>query len=278
MAPQAGSIYRSWVDSVNARNWDEALNLLAPSVEYNSHESSSEAAVGLIKAHITETMPDNKTDIDTLVVDRSGLKVAARLIHHATLAKPYKKAEVTGKPIEWAENVWTYFNEDGKIVKIISISDSEAINRNTESVPRTPAEPRSLPAEPQNLALAYQTYMQSMQAGTMAVEFPKFIHPTSYHNNVPLTIPHLMGLLANIFGSIQDLDVKLLDLIVDEDSQQIAGRFQFGGLPNKEFFGIPPTGKTVQFTEHPLYQIHEGKILRVWTLHDLEAYRKCLEA
>jgi predicted ester cyclase len=47
----------------------------------------------------------------------------------------------------------------------------------------------------------------------------------------------------------------------------------FGCTPEREFAGIPPTGRRVEFAEHVSYRFRDGRIERVWSLIDTDAVR-----
>ena len=59
-----------------------------------------------------------------------------------------------------------------------------------------------------------------------------------------------------------------IDLIAAEDDR-VGARITQGGTHNGEFFGIPPTGKTVEWTEMAILRIGDGKILATWFDSDI---------
>jgi predicted ester cyclase len=59
-----------------------------------------------------------------------------------------------------------------------------------------------------------------------------------------------------------------IDLIAAEDDR-VGARITQGGTHNGEFFGIPPTGKEVQWTEMAILRIGDGKILATWFDSDI---------
>src|SRR5215475_1470577 len=59
-----------------------------------------------------------------------------------------------------------------------------------------------------------------------------------------------------------------IDLIAAEDDR-VGARITQGGTHGGEFFGIPPTGKEVQWTEMAILRIGDGKILATWFDSDI---------
>lgn len=83
-------------------------------------------------------------------------------------------------------------------------------------------------------------------------------------------------MIESSFDDIRGLHFSVEELVVDDDSAQIAARLGFTGLPVRSFRGIEPTGKEVRFSEHAYYKLHQGRIFWVTSLLDLEAYRTCM--
>jgi predicted ester cyclase len=59
-----------------------------------------------------------------------------------------------------------------------------------------------------------------------------------------------------------------IDLIAAE-ADRVGARITQGGTHTGDFFGIPPTGKTVEWTEMAILRIGDGKILATWFDSDI---------
>lgn len=70
-------------------------------------------------------------------------------------------------------------------------------------------------------------------------------------------------ILATMFRqAFPDYWMKIEDLIAEGD--KVVARFSQGGTHQGELMGIPPTGKTIQWTEMGILQIQNGKIVQSW--------------
>lgn len=73
-----------------------------------------------------------------------------------------------------------------------------------------------------------------------------------------------------IFAAFPDVHVSLQDLIIDGD--KVVKRHIARATHKGEFYGYPPTGKNVHWTENHIYRLENGKIAEVWSeasFHDL---------
>ncbi|CCF47330.1 hypothetical protein CH063_04122 [Colletotrichum higginsianum] len=77
--------------------------------------------------------------------------------------------------------------------------------------------------------------------------------------------------------AISGLRFEIQELLVDDETQQVAARLQITGTPVAEFAGARPNGKAVKFHEHCMYRFDKGKIALVWATMELDAYRRQLE-
>lgn len=267
-------VYRTWLDAVNARNADVIPNLLATRVTYNGQELNKQGYITQLTDSLQAASVDN-IELDTLITGADS--VAARLIYKATLQQPYHGAQVTGKPSEWTEHVLVWF-DSGKITRFQSILDVDTLRSGTSQVPRTPSfDPPSPPPPGFDMAAMYMDYIRAINDKTLPRDLDKFVQPRVSHNDRHWPIDEYRHLIESSQDVIQALYFDVTELIVDEATQQIASRIEFTGKPVAEFAGIPPTGRESKFSEHAFYRLDGGKIKWVWSVLDLESYRKSLQ-
>ncbi|KFA66976.1 hypothetical protein S40285_08386 [Stachybotrys chlorohalonatus IBT 40285] len=276
MTFNAGSIHRGWIDAINARNWDDAVQSLSPTITVNDRNLDRATFIDTLRSYFN-VVPDDVIYVDLIMVDKSNAKVVARNIHHGTLAQPYHGAQVTGNPIEWSEHTFYYFNDQGKVEKLVSLLDTQAFATQTREVPRTPPSDRVPPENSSvDMEAVYRAYIDSINSRTMAEYFPGYCQSNIVHNCNKYTTDQYREMIESSQVVIEDLWFGLEDVIVDESAQMVASHIRFTGKPVKEFCGIQPTGREVRFSELCIYQLQRGKICFVWSLLDLEAYERSM--
>ncbi|KAK7229340.1 hypothetical protein V2G26_001510 [Clonostachys chloroleuca] len=104
----------------------------------------------------------------------------------------------------------------------------------------------------------YTDYIASINTHTMEEHFPRFCQPNLTHNTRSLDIPSYIHLIESSFEDIRGLHFNVVDLVADEAKQQVASRIEFTGRPVRPFRGVEPG------------------IVRVWSVLDMGAYKRCL--
>lgn len=97
----------------------------------------------------------------------------------------------------------------------------------------------------------------------------QFIHDEVRYNDRPIGLAGYRAMLERDFEQIPDLyfDVRLLVTA----APYVASRLFFDCTPQQDFLGLPVNGRRVSFTENVFYEIHTGKIIRVWSVIDKAA-------
>jgi steroid delta-isomerase-like uncharacterized protein len=72
-----------------------------------------------------------------------------------------------------------------------------------------------------------------------------------------------------VTSAFPDVHVTVEDLLVDGD--KVVERTTASGTHRGEFNGIPPTGKSVAWTEIHIYRLEKGKIAELWSEIDFLA-------
>ena len=115
------------------------------------------------------------------------------------------------------------------------------------------------------LADFYRAYISCLNAQ----DWPRlgdFVAEDAIHNGQPFGLSGYRAMLENDFAQIPDLHFNIALLICDPPN--IAVRLQFNCSPKGIFLGLPINGKRVSFTENVFYEVHEGRILQVWSIID----------
>ncbi|SCV57125.1 uncharacterized protein FFB14_14979 [Fusarium fujikuroi] len=248
---------------LNARNetkWETLESLFQPSMLIDTTSQSREKFIANLSAASGVSVK-----LDSCVVDVNAQAVAGRVIKTETLPD--------GERHECQEIILTWF-VDGRLVTLKRLKDVDSRSAKQTATPSTLEEqkPTSL-----DLAALYRDYIKSINDKTMEANFDKFCHPSVTHNTVKKTIAEYISLISESQSAIQGLYFDIQDLIVDKDAGRVAARLEFTGLPVKAWAGAEPNGKSVKFHEHVMYWLDEGKIHWVWSVVDLETYRKQLK-
>jgi steroid delta-isomerase-like uncharacterized protein len=74
--------------------------------------------------------------------------------------------------------------------------------------------------------------------------------------------------LAWVRTTFPDFVAVNQDIIVSADGSKVAVRSVSGGTQAGELFGIPATGKKVEFRAFDIHQLKDGVIVRTWHLED----------
>lgn len=107
-------------------------------------------------------------------------------------------------------------------------------------------------------------------------DLPRFVADELVYNGMPRTGAQYREMLEDDVRRIPDLVFAVQHLAVDGDL--VACRIGFDCTPVQPFQGRRPTGARVQFTEHVFYRFRQDRIVRVWSLLDVEALARQLPA
>ncbi|VUC31259.1 unnamed protein product [Clonostachys rosea] len=253
--------FRSWVNGIKQHD-DKAISaLLAPDLNHNGRQvGKQEYLDGLLKA----TADTQDIAVDMLIVSSQNPAVAARLIHHSRQGHQHP------------EYLFVHFSHSPpQITSVRSLADEAS----SSPIPLSPPTPAPEPTTAvQDLPAFYTSYIASINAHTMEQRFPGSCQPKLTHNTVPRDIPSYIDLIESSFEDIRGLHFNVVDLVADEAKQQVASRIEFTGRPVRPFRGVEPgvNGEEVKFHEHAFYFLEGGKIVRVWSVLDMDAYKKCL--
>lgn len=106
-------------------------------------------------------------------------------------------------------------------------------------------------------------------------DLPEYVAPRLTYNDEPLTCAAYQDLLRGDVHAVPDLFYDVRELVVED--QRVAARIVFRCTPEREFLGLAPTGRRIEFAEHVFYELREGRIVQVRSLIDRDRVRQQLE-
>ncbi|KAF5613597.1 polyketide cyclase [Fusarium subglutinans] len=248
---------------LNARNetkWETLESLFQPSMLIDTTSQSRDAFIENLRSASGVSVR-----LDSCVVDVNAQAVAGRVIKTETLPD--------GERYECQEIIITWF-VDGRLTTLKRLKDVESRSAKQTATPSTLEElkPTSL-----DLGALYREYIKSINDKTMEANFNKFCQSSVTHNTVDKTIAEYISLISDSQSAIKGLYFDIQDFIIDKEAGRVAARLKFTGLPVKVWAGAEPNGKSVEFHEHVMYWLDEGKIHWVWSVVDLDTYRRQLQ-
>ncbi|KAF4443328.1 polyketide cyclase [Fusarium acutatum] len=252
-------LLKSILDARNETNWESLESLFQPIMLIDTTSQQRDNFIANLRSATGVSVK-----LDSWVVDVNAQAVAARVVKTETLH---------GERCEYQEIILTWF-ADGRLATLKRLKDGDSRSAKQTTTPSLLEElkPTSL-----DIAALYSEYIKSINDKTMEANFDKFCQPSVTHNTVEKTIAEYITLISESQSAIRDLYFDIQDLIVDKDAGRVAARLEFTGVPVKTWGGAEPNGKAVKFHEHVMYWLDEGKIHWVWSVVDLDTYRKQLQ-
>ncbi|KAJ6783273.1 hypothetical protein PWT90_06151 [Aphanocladium album] len=255
--------FSGWCDAIRNGAWDNAESFLATDVIVNGASTPRHVYIQQLMEANFET-----AHLDLCIIDDETFEIAARFL----IPCP---PEAISRDDEWTEqNLYSVVN--GKISAIQILAGA---NKRNSSAPKNELKSKTWTRallQATELRKFYTEYIDSINALTMGNHFDAQCRDIVRHNYHDYGRDEYREMIESSFREISGLRFTIESLIVNEDTQQVAARLGFTGVPTKEFRGIPPTGSSVKFSEHAFYQLEEGRIKEVWSLLDLAAYRRSI--
>lgn len=97
----------------------------------------------------------------------------------------------------------------------------------------------------------------------------EFIHDELVMNGRPVTRGEVIAELEGHGAAVPDFTWRVQDLAIDGD--RIASRLFNKGTPAKEWFGVKPTGTTVEYAEYAFHKVRDGRFYEMNYLIDAQA-------
>ncbi|WP_381790396.1 ester cyclase [Streptomyces niveus] len=121
----------------------------------------------------------------------------------------------------------------------------------------------------------FQRYIDALNAHEFH-RMTEFIHDEVIMNGLPLTRNDVIAALEGHTDAVPDFTWRVKDLAIDGD--RVAARLFNKGTPAKEWFGVPPTGATVEFAEYAFHKVRDGRFYEMNYLIDAQTVRQQLAA
>jgi steroid delta-isomerase-like uncharacterized protein len=74
-------------------------------------------------------------------------------------------------------------------------------------------------------------------------------------------------ILRMLLSAFPDLTLEIIDVLAEPG--RAAAKVSVAGTHQGDFFGVPATGKTVQFALHEFHEFESDRLRRTWHMEDL---------
>lgn len=125
MTNDLASVYRGYIDCLNARDWFRLGDFVGEDVEYNGEAVGLAGYRAMLERDYRE-IPDLRFNIELLVSQPPF--VAARLNFDCTPTGRFLGIDIDGRRVSFTENVFYEFDRE-TICKVWSVIDKAAIER-----------------------------------------------------------------------------------------------------------------------------------------------------
>lgn len=253
------------ISTQNEVEWTILESLVQPNVLING---DSQQRSEFIADSRSRAQSGSASKLDSYVVDTNAQAIAVRIIKTETASSIEK--------FQYQEIILAWF-VDGCLSSLKTLRDNDA--RRAKQISETATSSLLQEAKPKSIDLdaLYRAYIKSINDQTMEANFDTFCKPIVSHNAVEKTVAEYIALIQESQSAIQGLHFEIQDLIVDNDLGRVAARLEFTGVPVKRWADADATGDSVRFHEHVMYWFDEGRMHWVWSIVDLDAYRKQLD-
>lgn len=123
------TVYRAYIDCLNARDWDRLGEFVADDARHNGRPLGLSGYRTMLIQDV-ETIPDLAFGVDFLVIEPP--HVAARLTFHCSPKTGFLGLPVDGRTVDFTENVFYRFDGD-LITQVWSVVDKQAIESQLQS-------------------------------------------------------------------------------------------------------------------------------------------------
>ncbi|WP_326726477.1 ester cyclase [Streptomyces phaeochromogenes] len=121
----------------------------------------------------------------------------------------------------------------------------------------------------------FQRYIDALNAHELH-RMTEFIHAELIMNGHPVTRDDVIADQEDHTDAVPDFTWRVKDLAIDGD--RVAARLFNQGTPTKEWFGVPPTGATVEYAEYAFHKVRDGRFYEMNYLIDAQAVQRQLVA
>ncbi|MFI6085623.1 ester cyclase [Streptomyces sp. NPDC051217] len=121
----------------------------------------------------------------------------------------------------------------------------------------------------------FERYIEALNAHDFD-RMTEFVHDELVENGNPVTREDVIAELKGHGDAVPDFTWRVKDIAVDGD--RVAARLFNKGTPAKEWFGVAPTGATVEYAEYSFHRVRDGRFYEMNYLIDAQAVQQQLGA
>lgn len=124
-----------------------------------------------------------------------------------------------------------------------------------------------------DLRTFFQNYIDALNTHEFQ-RMTEFIHDELIMNGRPVTRDEVIAELEGHGAAVPDFTWRVKDLAIEDD--RVAARLFNKGTPVKEWFGLTPTGATVEYAEYSFHKVRDGRFYEMNYLIDAQAVERQL--
>ncbi len=269
------AIIARYVEATNVGDLDILDQLVYEDyVEHDPVPNQKPGREGLKEAYtmFNSPFPDLRFVFDDVIGE--GDLVFGRGVISGTHQGEFFGVPPTGKKVHWT-GTRLFRMRDLKVVEGWVNIDMMSLMQQMGVVPTPPGpDPSSVPVPPKitgapatreaNKALMTRFIDEVWNKGNLDVADEVF-HPEAFSPSAPTLPkgPEGVKMIATMFRNAFPDYWMTIDFMAAE-ADRVAARFSQGGTHQGDLFGIPPTGKTVKFTETGILRVADGMVVESW--------------
>jgi predicted ester cyclase len=181
----------------------------------------------------------------------------------------------SGKKVHWT-GTRLFRVRDGRVlegwfnVDLVSLLQQMGAIPGWQEPPPVPPMPTGAPGTREESRAIMQRLIDELWGQGNLDLADELFHPAAICPNAPMLPVGPEGtkqIAQMVLSAFPDYWVRI-DMMAAE-ADRVAARITQGGTHEGEFFGVPPTGKSVEWTEMAMLRIGDGKILATWFDSDI---------
>ena len=114
---------------------------------------------------------------------------------------------------------------------------------------------------------------QADEAAARQILHPNLAFTGSLKRTV-VGIEHFLVYLRSVHAALANYSCEIQDLMATET--RVAVRMRFHGVHRGIFFGVPATGKFIEWAGAAFFTVHQSVITEIWVLGDVDAIKQQL--
>ncbi|KAM0257672.1 hypothetical protein ACHAQJ_004236 [Trichoderma viride] len=256
------SLFRTHVAALAKQDWATITARLHPELTRNHRALTAEQYVDQAKEGF-KAIPDLSVTLDQAFADKSSSSVFGRLIVRGTLKEEFMGIKPSGQAFEFSE-LTIYEYKDGKVLRILTATDKEAIKSQVESLPRIPFDTGygyELPEQVTGLKEKFTSLILGISKGNVRESILQYTAPEILFNGIQkVTAEEMIQKNLAMQDAGTDLKVEFDGLVVDEEHQRVGSAYFVTARVVKPFKTFLP-GQIVQAYKFVIHFINEdGKL------------------